>query len=237
MLFLLLTFFLGCQVRAHFFGIKITDVLEKELSRNDLDRPYKQCVFGKLTFNTDNALPNKNGLLQVSWTLHVASVIRLAENPSQFYILDPGISGEPVLRDVWYKDTSTKFDISNGFGYGYRIGKRGKTAKISGQVVCKPDTRTQYDDCFNPRHTQSWNNEHLMNLAEWMQSFLHLYDYFDEIYYFEDTYHILINTLTILTNNNFVLREWDRQTKLGRTQLWDMAPLGDIGLCDTKYYP
>ena len=222
--------FLGCQVRTHLFGIKIAEVLKEELSRDDFARPYKQFVFGTLTFNTENALPNDNGVQQVAWHHHVASVIRLAETPSQLYILDPGISGKPILRDVWYQMLVKNRDTTSS------PGKWGDLAKISGQITCKPDTIYEFDDCFNPNLATD-HDDIVTELEFEIRSLLELYDLINEIHCFKDTHHNLKKSLIIYANSGFVCREWVQQKILGRVQLGDMAQLGDIGIWDTKYYP
>ena len=132
--------------RAHLFGIKIIEVLEEQLLKDNFARPYKQFVFGSLTFKTDNALPNKNGVRQITWHAHVAPVIRLKGNPSNYYILDPGMSGKPILRDAWYQMMIQNRDTTTG--------QRNKWAKpanfITGKVTCKPDTLYWNNDCFDP---------------------------------------------------------------------------------------
>ena len=131
----------GCYTRATLFGTKITDVLKKKFPTQQFPLPYKQFVYGSLTFNTENAIPNQNGDRQVSWTMHVAPVIRLAAYPNFLYILDPAVSAEPILRKNWegmlIKNPNTDTTSST-------------PGLISGRVTCMPSTLTDNDDCFNP---------------------------------------------------------------------------------------
>ena len=174
MLTCLVTFNLGCTIKAHLFGIKIIEVLKEELYRYDLAPPYKQFVFGILTFNTDNALTNRHGVRQVAWFGHAAPVVRLAENPSQFYILDAAISGKPILRDVWYqmlvqnRETSTQPE------------KWGRPAVINGKVICKPDTIDWFKDCFHPNLATDYD-DYVDELEDIAESFLKRYELFSSL--------------------------------------------------------
>ena len=189
MLTCLVTFNLGCTIKAHLFGIKIIEVLKEELYRYDLAPPYKQFVFGILTFNTDNALPNRHGVRQVAWFGHVAPVVRLAENPSQFYILDAAISGKPILRDVWYQMLVQNRESST------QPEKWGRPAVINGKVICKPDTIDWNMDCFNPNLATDYD-DYDDELEDITQSFLMRYELFMKFIVFK------IHMIPLKSTNN-----------------------------------
>ena len=92
-----------------------------------------------MAFDTNNALPDRNGLQQVHWRYHTAPVIRLADSRDQFYILDPAISAEPILRDDWYQMMVNSRALP---GHDPLI--------IKGKVTCHSDTLTPIDNCFDP---------------------------------------------------------------------------------------
>ena len=118
---------------------KITKVLEKEFPDKVFPHPYRQFVFGRLTFNTNNARLNENGELQVVWDNHVAPIVRITENQNEFYILDPGLSSQPILRNDWIEMMTTNDDTTN---------KNAVPASITGRVTCTPDTYMTQDNCF-----------------------------------------------------------------------------------------
>ena len=146
---MLLMFTIGCDLRAYLFGQKITEVLKEMLPEENFPPPYKQFVFGRLTFNTDNALKNKNGVRQVAWEYHVAPVIGLAENTDSekrptLYILDPAMSAEPILRDDWYRILTKNNDSTDEVII---------PSEKTGSVTCHSDTVSLKDHCFRPDPT------------------------------------------------------------------------------------
>ena len=119
---------------------KITKVLEKKFPNKVFPHPYKQFVFGRLTFNTNNAMLNQIGERQVVWNFHVAPIVRITENQNEFYILDPGISSQPIVRNDWIQMMTINDDTSE---------VPALPARVTGRVTCAPNTYSTNDKCFD----------------------------------------------------------------------------------------
>ena len=84
-------------------------------------------AFGDLHANSTSHL----GGDIVPWNWHVALLIRL--NDGKLYILDPALSADPILKEVWYK-----------------LMQRTPTSTITGFVTCDSFTYQPSNSCSNP---------------------------------------------------------------------------------------
>ena len=102
------------------------------------ERPYLHFAWGWLVFDTDNVPSSYAYKNQAVWNHHVAPIIRI--NDMILYVLDPGISAVPLLKNQWHDIMTRSMDKQSGI-HPY----------ITGYVTCRTDAYyLAHSDCINP---------------------------------------------------------------------------------------